>query len=439
MSHLASGISDIIRAMTSHITTLKAPSGHLRQLIVIRTLLITALSVGAWLTGMIASYPLAPVSAIILVLVIVNGLSALRLRWPLSVGSQELAAQLLVDILAVAAIAYFTGGATNPFLSYTLVPVCIAAAVLPGIHAWGLSLVAVCLYGLLLIWHEPLNLLAPPAHEHAHHSPGVNLHVLGMWLNFALSTTLISYFVVKMAAAVRQQQDELNARREDDLRDEQLLAVATQAAGTAHELGTPLSTIKVLLTDLAQDAKTRELLGDDLTLLKNQVNECASILQRLRLRADIDQLTRPALVGAKTYCEQLLERWQLLRPEARTLIELDDKLAHRKVRLHPTVEQAIINVLNNAADASVQHLRVRVYCEGSELIWFIADSGAGIPPSTSAVLGKRPITTKPDGLGIGLFLTHASIQRYGGRVKIAPGEQGGTLTTIALPLESNDE
>lgn len=401
----------------------------------IRSLLIVALAISTFWADHFLELPLPPIIAIILLLAIVNVFSLLRLRWHLPVASIEITGQLLVDILAVTSLAYYTGGAANPFLSYILVPVCIAAAVLPGIYAWGLSLIAIALYGTLLVWHQPLAQLAPPSHHH-HHEAGVNSHLIGMWLNFALSALLISYFVVKMAAAVRQQQDTLNARREDDLRDEQLLAVATQAAGTAHEMGTPLSSIKVLLGDLARDPKINELIGEDLTLLRNQVNECGEILKRLRQRADIDQLTHPPVMAARDYCVDLIDRWQLLRPDAHADIEVHESLQDQTVRFHPTIEQAIINVLNNAADASSKPLEVKVTTEQHNLIWKIADQGQGFSPAASSMLGKRPFSTKPDGLGIGLFLTHASIQRYGGAVEVTTPREGGTLTTITLPLES---
>ncbi|MCP8897676.1 ATP-binding protein [Gilvimarinus xylanilyticus] len=420
--------------MTARITPLQAPSGHLRQLILIRSLLIAALTIATIGANRFIELPLAPIVSVILMLTAVNLLSLARLYVRHPVASVEITAQLFVDILAVAALAYFTGGASNPFLSYVLVPVCIAAAVLPGIYAWALSLTAIALYGTLLIWHIPLQQLAPPNGGH-HHAAEVNSHLIGMWLNFALSALLISYFVVKMATAVRRQQDSLNARREEDLRDEQLLAVATQAAGTAHELGTPLSTIKVLLSDLSRDNRITPLIGDDLSLLRRQINECGEILQRLRQRADIEQLTHPPLTAARDYCHQLIDRWLLLRPDAHAHVNLADSLEGQWVRFHPTIEQSLINVLNNAAEACAHDITIEVKADEHRLVWKVADQGEGLTEAANAALGKRPFTTKADGLGIGLFLTHASIQRYGGEVIQQSTPGAGTITIIRLPLE----
>ncbi|WP_041522432.1 ATP-binding protein [Gilvimarinus agarilyticus] len=423
--------------MATSYLTLKAPSEHCRQLVVMRSMVILTLAVTASVASKmgLAHLPLMPILGVLLALTAANGLSILRLRQPKSVTATELTAQLLIDILAVTAIAYFTGGATNPFLSYLLVPVCIAAATLPSKHAWAVSAVGIILYGLLLRWYVPLQWLAPPGGGHQHHASGPNWHVLGMWLNFALSAILISFFVVRMASAVRVQQDELNRRREEDLRDEQLLAVATQAAGTAHELGTPLSTMKVLLADLRQDTQARKSFGEDLDELYRQVNQCADILTSLRERSDLSRLHEPTPLPAREYCRTLLDHWQLLRPEARSEIDISDHLTQKHVRFHATIEQAIINVLNNAADASPNHLSIHVSSDTDHLIWQVDDRGEGLPEAALQAMGKTLFSSKPDGMGLGLFLTHASIQRFGGSVTLAPRPEGGTTTTIKLPLD----
>jgi two-component system sensor histidine kinase RegB len=134
-------------------------------------------------------------------------------------------------------------GLTTLLFLISLCPICISAATLSWSYTWVITSLCVASYTLLLFFHIALPVLSP-AHHHGNHQD-INLHILGMWLNFFISAALITYFVVKMAQDLRRQDDLLNQKREDDLRDEQLMAVATLAAGTAHELGTPLSTMKV--------------------------------------------------------------------------------------------------------------------------------------------------------------------------------------------------
>lgn len=402
---------------------------HLGQLVIIRFLLILALLFACWIVHDHTDLPLLVIAGIIAALTVFNLASIARLRTPGIVSHHEVAAHLLVDILAVAILAYFTGGVSNPFLAYMLVPVCIAATVLPGHYAWGLSGLTILCYGVLLVWHQPLTMLGE-AHAHAHHTQSMNVHLIGMWINFTLSALLISFFVVRMSASVRRHQTELNAVREEDLRNEQLIAVATQAAGIAHEMGTPLSTIKVILSDLAPTPDTQE----DIQLLRQQISVCSEILQRLRQRADLEQLTNPPATGAMDYCQQLLEHWQLLRPDINTSHHFDRNLEGKRVRIHPTIEQGVINVLNNAAEVSQQGISIAISSDEHFLCWNITDSGEGFSDTASSLAGKRPVTTKPDGMGIGLFLTHASIQRYGGQVTTQRANNGGTTTIITLPL-----
>ncbi len=150
---------------------------------------------------------------------------------------------------------YLNGGATNPFVSLYLVPLAISAATLSVRFTVALAAFCLVAYSLLMFYYHPLQILSPnhemvlnSEHHTMHMTDGnpVNWHVVGMWLNFVLSTLLISYFVLRMARALRAQDAELSAIREKQLRDEQLLGIATLAAGTLHELGTPLATMTLL-------------------------------------------------------------------------------------------------------------------------------------------------------------------------------------------------
>ena len=162
-----------------------------------------------------------------------------RLRQNWLVTKAEYFSQLLLDVAVLTVLLYFSGGSTNPFISYYLVILTVCAATLPWSYTWCMAGVTFAAYSSLLFYYQPLML---PGHDMAAMSHGrfFNLHVLGMWLTFLISALLITYFVVKMAQAIRQQEEDLAAQRETTLHDEQLLAVATLAAGTAHELGTPL-------------------------------------------------------------------------------------------------------------------------------------------------------------------------------------------------------
>ncbi len=156
------------------------------------------------------------------------------------VGDAELFFELLADVGCLTALLYLSGGSTNPFVSLYLLPLTIAAAALPARYAWSMAGLTVTGYTLLLFFFRPLG------HDQSMHSSAFNLHILGMWITFLVSAMLIASFVTTMSASIRVRDRELAAARERALRDEQVLALGTFAAGAAHELGTPLATIAVL-------------------------------------------------------------------------------------------------------------------------------------------------------------------------------------------------
>jgi two-component system sensor histidine kinase RegB len=415
--------------------TLAAPAQHLQQLVVIRSLVFACLCLsallGAWLIP--TQLPYVAITLILLGFAGINLLTYLRLRQTLPVTELEFFIQLLVDVGVLSLLFYFSGGANNPFISYFLVPICISAATLNWSYTWLLTGLCLVSYSLLLFFHIPLPAISPGQDSaHAHHQT-LNLHVLGMWLNFFISAMLITYFVVRMAHDLRRHDELLTRQREDDLRDEQLMAVATLAAGTAHELGTPLSTMKVLLGELC-DEYSQPQLHKDLQLLSDQVDQCTQTLQHLVATAEQTRDGEIPLQPLHKYCRQIIERWLLMRPEVQASIAISTEAPEISAPLHPTIAQSLINLLNNAADANPANIQVEVDWDSEEMRWKIADEGPGIPLEIADQLGKTFVTTKGSGLGLGLFLTQATINRYGGQVRLYNRSPQGTLTELTLPL-----
>lgn len=415
--------------------TLAAPTQHLRHLVMIRWLLVICLGLTAALTFTFSdlTLPYRAFATILLVFIILNWLTALRLHREMPVTDIEFFIQLLLDVLCLSALFYFSGGANNPFISYFLVPICISAATLSWSYTWTITALCVAGYTLLLFFHVALPVLSP-VHHHDNHQE-INLHIIGMWLNFFISAALITYFVVKMAQDLRLQDELLNQRREDDLRDEQLMAVATLAAGTAHELGTPLSTMKVLLAELREEYRSEPQLIEDLKILSDQVQQCANTLQNLVGKAEYGKDGQFAAQSLQEFCRGIIERWLVMRPEVSASVHFASDSQNVAAHLHPTIGQSIINLLNNAADANPENIQIRIEWDQSSLRWTIEDNGPGIPMEIASQLGKPFVTTKGKGLGLGLFLTHATINRYGGKVYLYNRSPQGTLTELHLPLQ----
>jgi len=420
--------------------TLTAAKANLQRLAVMRLvivcmLLIALLYASGWLH---AELVWAPLLLVVILLASAAVFTFWRLGRPWPATDAELFTQLLFDVLVLSVLLYFSGGATNPFVSWYLVPLSIAAVVLPRRYCVALALICLALYSALLFFYEPLPLFEPTT-GHAHHhptttEPTLNLHIVGMWFNFALSAALITYVVVRMASALREQEAELRRRREQALHQEQLLAVATLAAGTAHELGTPLSTMTLLLDEMHSSDPQ---LNDDIALLRQQVSSCRTTLKQLVETAREHQQPQVKPIAVTTALAQVLERWQLLRPQARYTLTVCGSGDAPLLALDTALQQAIINLLDNGMDAGGP-LALALDWDNGSIELRIRDRGPGLPLELAEQLGTPFVTSKGKGLGLGLYLSHATAERCGGSVQLYNHPQGGTEAVLRLPVVMNE-
>lgn len=402
---------------------------NLKRLVVYRHFVL-ALQVAALLAAnlMAVSLPLVPIMLLIMVFAGINALTWARLRWlDRPVSDPELFWQLLVDVLIWGALLYFTGGSTNPFVSLFLVPISLAAASLSGRRTWTVAGAALLTYSLLMLWRIPL-----PRRL----GDNFNLHVLGMWFGFVLSATLISYFAVRMGATLRARERALALAREQALRDERLVALGTLAAGTAHELGTPLGTMAVLVKDLAGECAGHPDLAHPLRILRDQIVRCKDILSKLADSSGQVRAEAGGDVALDHYLTQLTDQWHRGRPAVGLRRQWEGTRPAPHIVSDQTLTQAITNVLNNAADACEQDVAVHGRWDEAELCLEISDGGVGVSAAAAGHVGEPFFTTKPPGrgMGLGLYLAQATIKRLGGTVRLYNRSEGGACARIVLPL-----
>ena len=370
------------------------------------------------------------VSLVLLAAITMASLWRCTRPWP--VADNEFLAQLLIDVLGWTALMYFTGGANNPFVSYYIVPLVISAAVLPWRHTWLVAGASLLAYSLLLYYYRPFPLFTP--HAHMGHGDGASVHILGMWFNFLFSAGLITYFVVRMASMLRQQEARAVAQREDRLRNDQIMAVASLAAGTAHELGTPLSTMTVLVEEMLEEETLGGQARQDCELLRSQLAQCRETLAGLSRTAEltsVDQVQRQPLGD---FVRQTVDRWAVRRPGVTCEIRPPEAGAGPDIAFDSTLGQALENLLNNAADTGSPRLEVSYRWDADQAEIAIRDWGPGVAGELLQDMGRPVIRASRDGLGIGLLLSHATVERYGGHIELRNAPDGGTIATLSLPL-----
>jgi two-component system sensor histidine kinase RegB len=356
--------------------------------------------------------------------------AAWRLRQPWPVREWEAIGHIAADTLVLGYLLYFTGGASNPFITLLLVPIALSAAALSARAILAVSALAGIAYVILLLWYVPLPL---PLHDELH---GLfSLHVAGMGVNFVISALLLGFFINRLAYALRMQQFEVQRVRERALRDEGILAIATQAAGAAHELNTPLSTMRTLLPELRRERAQDASLAEDLALLEGQVDRCRTILREMVAFGKAQLSQEPERLSVAQFIHGCLERFQLLRPEAELTLQLDEVTAQTVLRTPPGLRHALINLLNNAIDASAScnshAVALQVSRDAGWLQLSVQDRGPGFAATDElALLGQ---SQKQTGLGIGLALAEATAERLNGELIVDNTERGAEVC-LRLPL-----
>jgi two-component system sensor histidine kinase RegB len=431
---------------------LATQTGHtqLKRLIALRTIAVFAQFAMLALVHYFLEITLSWLPMIICIcsLAIFNLLSWLRLRTDSPVSNTELFVQLLVDVSALSGLLYFSGGSTNPFVSLYLLPLVIAAATLPPRYTWAMAVFTTFCYTLLMKFYQPLPnshladgesdmSVTMSGHDHmlmqsAMPDDAFNMHVIGMWLGFVISAVVVAYFVVKMANAVRERDETLARVREETLRNERIVALGMQAASAAHELGTPLATLAVVIGELKHETEALPEWRESLTLLDGQVRNCKRILDKLLAKAQ-DSVPQ-TLQSLEKYITATLDEWQLLRPSVHHRYHSSGVQPSPQLRIDPSLRAALLNLLNNAADVSPLEIDIHVRWDEENFYFEIQDYGQGLTPEAAANAGSAFFTTKQEGRGLGLFLANATIEQIGGKVRLFNREGGGATTEVVLPL-----
>lgn len=376
--------------------------------------------------------PVAPLAFGIGALAAFAAFAFWRLRQPWPVHLVEAFGHIAVDIGVLSWLLYFSGGATNPFVSLLVMPIALAAAALPLRYVIAVALLAAACYLLLVPWHVAL----PPLH--ASDSGAFNLHVAGSVANFVVTAAVLAFFIARLARALRERERDVQRERERTLRDEGILAIATQAAGTAHELNTPLSTIRTLLAELRREHAGNDMLTEDLTLLAGQAERCRDILRELVAVGSRQLVGTPQRLALTRFVHDCENQFRLLRPEIELQVDIEAGADAREIEAAPTLRHALINLLSNAADASLgagkPAIELGVTAGAKQVEFSVRDHGNGSAPGHGVAFQ----TSKRDGLGLGLALAHATAERLGGTLRAEALANGGWRQRLRVPLATTD-
>ena len=363
---------------------------------------------------------------------LITALTLLRTYSNIEIHRSEFFFHLLIDILILTILFKYSEGGANPFVSLYLIPLTISAITLPAFFTWMLAGITIICYSLLIWVFNPMN-------EHTFHAHNFDVHVTGMWLGFVISALLVAFFVVRMGRTIQQQQKQLVEQNTQALQNEQLIKLGTIAASTAHELGTPLGTMQLVVEELSEEKNTEDR-SHQLNTIKDQIQRCKDALSVLSASVGSAPLEKGKPMLIHNFINELLQDWKHSRPEVNIQITWQGETSGPKIIAERSLKQAIKNILDNAANVSPEYVHFEAILEQETLTLLVTDHGPGIHLDDAEIIGQKPLTLKDSkqskGLGLGLFLSHGIINRFGGKVSLKNCSEGGSKTTILLPLET---
>ncbi len=364
-------------------------------------------------------------------LIISFSFSRLRfLRFPIT--EIEWAIYLGLDILCLTNFFFFSGGATNPLISFFLIPLAIIAMSLSWKFSFLFVLLTVSSYSFLMHYYLPLPNVNNPLFDN------FSLHIFGMWLNFVFSAIVIGYFVTDLAQSLKGQAQSLQRTREKMMRDEQIVALGTLAAGAAHELNTPLNSMK-FITELLESEIESETGQEDLETLTQQIQVCQNIVRELLSSAGQAAIQAGKRQKLDHFLRSVIEKWQIIHPQADLHYVMTTTIPAPEIIADQSISQTLLNLLNNALESAPNK---PLYCESfwdeHNLTITILDQGKGIDMTQAEQIGRVFFTSKAKNIpgGWGLAMSHATLERFHGQLILVPRAEGGTMTQIVLPLQT---
>ncbi len=363
------------------------PTISLRRLIGLRwfsviSMILAAIG-GQWLAG--EALFIAPLLAVAAVMASVNvclhlallldpkGLVRLSLFAPL--------VQLGFDLVGWGAFVYYSGGAGNPLISVFLPLAAVGAMILPAWHAWFFGFASVATYSFLWFRYVPLDVPDPQVAE--------QLNRLGMWTVFVVSAIVVVWFVSRMMQAVRHRDMALSTAREAAMRNRWLVFLGTLAAGTAHQMSTPLGTLQILIDGLLHEHRGNENLRADLELMQAQVTTCKGSLTELTAKAGQGRSETRQTMPFDQWARGLVAAWQSTHPTIDVSLDLDAHLAQTRLRPDSGLETAIQSLLEGLHETAGAGLVIRAHTDTEQVIVELEEAGSDHPRQAADRTGAK--------------------------------------------------
>lgn len=410
---------------------LPPPAAKVRLLVALRTIAVAG-QVAAIVTALLlgVNVPAAAMTLVLALLVALQVAAWHRLRQARAVTDLDVATHLSLDLAAYAGLLFLSGGAANPFSLFFVLHAALFALLLAPAGAIAGVAAVIALFTLLTHVALPLELhgglpLPPP------------VAAFGSWVSLLLTAAIVAWFVMRNVALLREHHELLLGAAQKMRNDEAIQRLGALAAGAAHELASPLTTMGAVAENIEREAPTPAL-RREAAVLTAQVAACRRTLSSLLAAAGH---ARPDGGGAQAldaFLAATVTRFRALRPDVRVDVAWPERTPAPQIYADRALQQALLVLLDNAGDAAPDWVRFSARWNDDVLHVSVEDRGPGIEPGSTGALGRVFFTTKPPGAGngLGLVLAADAVHALDGTLAWHARAEGGTCAQVTLPLRA---
>ncbi len=345
-------------------------------------------------------------------------------------SEREASLWLAFDIMQLSVLLYFTGGLNNPFAMLVLAPVTIAATVLHLSSTVFLGLLAILLITVISRFSLPIEtaegvILSLPV-----------LFQFGFWVALLIGVVFLAIYARQVTTEMHAMAEALVATQLALAREQKLTDLGGVVAAAAHELGTPLATIKLVGSELMEELENHPHLLEDAALIRDQADRCRDILHSMGRvgKDDLHLRYAPLETVVKEAAEPHMQRGSTVSFDIRP--EDDADLTQPTIARRPEIIHGLRNLIQNAVDFASSHVQVDIRWSTNEISVRISDDGPGFPPSVIGRIGdpyvKRRRASEDrarrpgyQGMGLGLFIAKTLLERSGAKLTFSNSRRHG--------------